>query len=128
MREFVAIAKHCGYVSVSDKSDIRFGVRYGAKDKVVISFFGTPVTWLGMSSEQAMELAKALMEHAEVSEKEKFEKLDKLIEKYGIEDISLCLLNLTHPQHGQAAIDRAREMAIDIQEALEAYVKERERP
>lgn len=51
-----------GRLTPHDEGAIQFAV--GVKDGKVCIDFGTPVKWLGMRPEQALELASSLIQHA----------------------------------------------------------------
>ena len=51
-----------GKLTPHDEGGIQFAV--GSKDRKVVINFGTPVAWLGMPPEQAVELAQLLISHA----------------------------------------------------------------
>lgn len=51
-----------GKLSASDEGAIQFGVT--VKDGKVVLDFGTPVQWIGMSAQQAAELASTLLMRA----------------------------------------------------------------
>jgi hypothetical protein len=52
-----------GQIHATDEGEIKLAV--GTKEDKVIIHFGTPVAWLGMYKEQAMELGKSIIEKAE---------------------------------------------------------------
>ncbi len=51
-----------GQLTEADEGEIRFGVT--AVDGKVVLDFGTPVTWMGMTPEQAKDLGQLLVERA----------------------------------------------------------------
>jgi hypothetical protein len=51
-----------GKLNADDEGAIRLGVTH-SQGNVVIEF-GTPVKWIGLPPEQAMDLARAIMQHA----------------------------------------------------------------
>jgi len=51
-----------GKLTKSDEGEIQFTV--GAKNNKVILQFGTPVAWMGMSPEQAVDLGEMLIQKA----------------------------------------------------------------
>jgi len=51
-----------GKLTRSDEGAIQFAV--GEKDGKVVLDFGTPVSWIGMSPQQAADIAGALLAHA----------------------------------------------------------------
>lgn len=51
-----------GKLTPRDEGAIQFGV--GEKDGKVVLDFGTPVTWVGMTAQDAADLASVLMRHA----------------------------------------------------------------
>lgn len=51
-----------GQLTPHDEGAIQFAV--GVKNHKVCVDFGTPVAWVGMEPEQAMQLAQSLVEHA----------------------------------------------------------------
>lgn len=51
-----------GKLTPTDEGEIKLAV--GIKDKKVILDFGTSVTWIGFSAEQALDLANSLIERA----------------------------------------------------------------
>jgi len=50
----------------TDRGEIRFAVRHSS-GKVVLDFGPKPVTWVGMTPEQAETLAEVLRQHAAAS-------------------------------------------------------------
>ncbi len=51
-----------GRMTPADEGSIQFAI--GVKDGKVIVNFGTPVVWLGMGPEDAVQLAQNLIKHA----------------------------------------------------------------
>jgi hypothetical protein len=54
-----------GKLTDGDEGELRFGVT-SARGKVIINF-GKPVAYIGMTKEQARELAETILKHAEKS-------------------------------------------------------------
>ncbi len=59
-----------GRLTPQDEGAIKFAV--GVKDGKVIIDYGTPVSWIGMPPEQAMELAQLLIKRAQSISKTMF--------------------------------------------------------
>lgn len=51
-----------GMLTPKDEGSIQFAV--GGKDGKVVIDFGSPVAWVGMTPQQAMDLAATIMSHA----------------------------------------------------------------
>lgn len=47
-----------------DEGELRFAVSHDPQQRTVVVDFGTPVSWIGMPPETAIELATALVSHA----------------------------------------------------------------
>jgi hypothetical protein len=60
-----------GQLNKSDEGAIQFGIT--AKDGKVILDFGTPVAWVGMSAQQAADLASVLLTRAREAGRQKGE-------------------------------------------------------
>jgi len=52
-----------GKIHSTDEGEIRMAI--ATKDDKVIIHFGTPTAWIGMGKEQAIQLAKTIIEKAE---------------------------------------------------------------
>lgn len=52
-----------GQIHNTDEGEIKLAI--GTKEDKVIIYFGTPVSWLGMYKEQALEFGKSILEKAE---------------------------------------------------------------
>lgn len=51
-----------GKLNPSDEGSIQFAI--GEKDGKVVLDFGSPVAWIGVTPQQAMDIAAGLMKHA----------------------------------------------------------------
>lgn len=64
-RDLGATGQHPqGQLSDDDEGELRMAVRYDPVDGVVRVDFGKPVAWLALPRENAIELAKVLLQHA----------------------------------------------------------------
>lgn len=58
-----------GKLNAADKGELSMGI-YVKDDSVIVIEFGNSVRWLGLYPEQARQLAKALLKHADAIEVE----------------------------------------------------------
>lgn len=66
-----ATSRHpSGSVHASDEGEIRMGVASDDKTGKVMLNFGKPVAWLAFNPEEAIDVAKALIQHARKISKE----------------------------------------------------------
>lgn len=65
MQSFGPTGRHpAGKIAADDEGEINIGIAFDQTAGLVRIEFGTPVTWLALSPEKAIELAKLLMKHA----------------------------------------------------------------
>lgn len=58
-----------GKIEPSDEGEIRFAVGADQETQTVVLDFGKPVAWIGMTPEQAVEIAQSLIEKARLVSK-----------------------------------------------------------